>query len=43
MSTNNIDDIANGTTFGVWRDRTNALIDHANKGVTLGDSEDECG
>ena len=43
MSTNNIDDIANGTTFGVWRDRTNALIDHANKGVTLGDSETNAG
>ena len=43
MSTNNIDDIANGTTFGVWRDRTNLLIDHANKGVTLGDSETNAG
>lgn len=43
MSTNNIDDIANDTTFGVWRDRTNALIDHANKGVTLGDSETNAG
>lgn len=43
MSTNNIDDIANSTTFGVWRDTTNALIDHANKGVTLGDSETNAG
>ena len=35
--------ITNANTFSVWKDRTNELVTHAGKAVTLGDSETNSG
>ena len=39
MSVNNIDQIVNTDTFGIWKDRTNLIIEALQDVVSLGDSD----